>query len=96
MNRSEFALRRRETPAIRTWAQRHKVELCLTPTTASWANQIQAQFGPARQTYLRCATPPTGIQTYWPRNGGNALRSVANVIADGALSPEPCDQPSDR
>jgi transposase len=37
------------TPAIRSWAQRHKVELCLTPTNASWANPIEAQFGPLRQ-----------------------------------------------
>jgi len=37
------------TPAIRAWAARHKVELCLTPTNASWANPIEAQFGPLRQ-----------------------------------------------
>jgi hypothetical protein len=34
------------TPAIRTWAARHNVELCLTPTNASWADPIEAQFGP--------------------------------------------------
>ena len=28
------------TPAIRTWAAAHKVELCLTPTNASWADPI--------------------------------------------------------
>jgi hypothetical protein len=31
---------------IRTWAKRNKVELCFTPTNASWANPIEAQFGP--------------------------------------------------
>lgn len=36
------------TPQIRTWAAAHKVELCLTPTNASWANPIEAQFGPLR------------------------------------------------
>jgi transposase len=36
------------TPAIRAWAARNKVELCLTPTNASWANPIEAQFGPLR------------------------------------------------
>src|SRR5690242_6379098 len=36
------------TPAIRSWALRHKVELCLTPTNASWADPIEAQFGPLR------------------------------------------------
>jgi hypothetical protein len=34
------------TPAIRSWAAAHKVELCLTPTNASWANPTEAQFGP--------------------------------------------------
>jgi transposase len=37
-----------KTPAIRTWAAKNKVELCLTPTSASWANPIEAQFGPLR------------------------------------------------
>jgi hypothetical protein len=37
------------TPAIRAWARRHRVELCLTPTNASWANPIEAQFGPLRR-----------------------------------------------
>jgi transposase len=36
------------TPAIRSWAARHNVELCLTPTNASWADPIEAQFGPLR------------------------------------------------
>lgn len=39
-------------PRIRTWARRHKVELCLTPTNASWANPIEAQFGPLRRFVL--------------------------------------------
>ena len=37
-----------KTPAIRRWAERANVELCFTPTYASWANPIQAQFGPLR------------------------------------------------
>jgi hypothetical protein len=37
-----------KTPAIRRWAQRANVELCFTPTSASWANPIEAQFGPVR------------------------------------------------
>jgi len=37
-----------KTPAIRRWARRENVELCLTPTSASWANPIEAQFGPVR------------------------------------------------
>lgn len=37
-----------KTPAIRTWAKKANVELCFTPTSASWANPIEAQFGPLR------------------------------------------------
>ncbi len=37
-----------KTPAIRTWAGKHKVGLCFTPVNASWANPIEAQFGPVR------------------------------------------------
>jgi hypothetical protein len=37
---------RQQDPAIRTWAKKHKVQLCFTPTSASWANPIEAQFGP--------------------------------------------------
>ena len=37
-----------KTPAIRGWAKRENVELCLTPTNASWANPIEAHFGPLR------------------------------------------------
>jgi hypothetical protein len=33
---------------IRQWAARNKVELCFTPTYASWANPIEGQFGPLR------------------------------------------------
>jgi DDE superfamily endonuclease len=29
-----------KTPAIRRWAERANVELCFTPTNASWANSI--------------------------------------------------------
>jgi transposase len=37
-----------KTPAIRRWAKRENVELCFTPTNASWANPIEAHFGPLR------------------------------------------------
>jgi len=35
--------------AIRDWAARNNVTLLFTPTYASWANPIEAQFGPLRQ-----------------------------------------------
>lgn len=31
------------------WARRNRLELCFTPTYASWANPIEARFGPLRQ-----------------------------------------------
>jgi hypothetical protein len=37
-----------KTPAIRTWAAANRVELCFTPTNASWADPIEAHFGPLR------------------------------------------------
>ena len=33
---------------IRRWAAGNRVELCFTPTYASWANPIEAHFGPLR------------------------------------------------
>ena len=36
-----------KTPAIRIWAKKRKVRLCF-PDHASWANPIEAQFGPLR------------------------------------------------
>ncbi|MFF0190300.1 IS630 family transposase [Streptomyces sp. NPDC005244] len=34
---------------IRRWAMKHRGELCFTPTYASWANPVEAHFGPLRQ-----------------------------------------------
>ena len=47
-----------KTPAIRRWAKRNKVELCLTPTSASWANPIEPQFGPLRSFVLGASNHP--------------------------------------
>ncbi|HEY5398012.1 MAG TPA: hypothetical protein VIL16_21735, partial [Trebonia sp.] len=33
---------------FRRWARRENIELCFTPANASWANPIEAQFGPVR------------------------------------------------
>lgn len=41
---------------IRRWAARHGVELCYTPTYASWANPIEAHFGPLRSFVLANST----------------------------------------
>jgi transposase len=34
---------------LRAWCAANNVELCFTPTYASWANPIEAHFGPLRQ-----------------------------------------------
>ncbi len=43
----------------RRWAARNKVELCFTPTYASWANPIEAHFGPLRQFTLANSNHPS-------------------------------------
>ncbi|MGW1290835.1 IS630 family transposase [Streptomyces sp. NPDC002586] len=49
---------------IRRWAQKNKVELCFTPTYASWANPIEAHFGPLRQfTFANSNHPNHTAQT---------------------------------
>ncbi|MEV5156571.1 IS630 family transposase [Streptomyces werraensis] len=49
---------------IRRWAKRHKVELCFTLTYASWANPIEAHFGPLRQfTIANSHHPNHTVQT---------------------------------
>jgi transposase len=47
-----------KTPAIRRWAKRENVELCLTPTNASWANPIEAHFGPLRTFVIGTSDHP--------------------------------------
>ncbi len=47
-----------KTPAIRRWASRENVELCLTPTNASWANPIEANFGPLRTFVIGTSDHP--------------------------------------
>lgn len=49
------------TATIRRWAQRNGVELCLTPTGASWANPIEPQFGPLRQFTLANSDYPNHV-----------------------------------
>jgi transposase len=45
-------------PAIRAWAARNRVELCFTPTYASWANPIEAHFGPLRTFVIAGSNHP--------------------------------------
>lgn len=49
---------------ILRWAKKNKVELCFTPTNASWANPIEAHFGPLRQfTLANSHHPNHPVQT---------------------------------
>ncbi|MFD4829155.1 IS630 family transposase [Streptomyces uncialis] len=43
---------------IRHWVRKNKVELCFTPTNASWANPVEAHFGPLRQFTLANSNHP--------------------------------------
>jgi transposase len=47
-----------KTPPIRAWATKNKVRLCFTPTNASWADPIEAQFGPLRTFVLGSSDYP--------------------------------------
>ncbi|MFD5627191.1 IS630 family transposase [Streptomyces sp. NPDC127072] len=43
---------------IRTWAEKCRVELCFTPINVSWANPIEAYYGPVRQFTLANSNHP--------------------------------------
>jgi hypothetical protein len=53
-----------KTPAVRRWARRENVELCLTPASASWANPIEAHFGPLRTFVMGSSDHPN--HPAWP------------------------------
>ncbi len=67
-----------KTPTIRTWAKKNEVELCLTPTNASWANPIEAQFGPVRTFVMDDSNHPNhtvlarGLHAYLRWRNANA------------------------
>jgi hypothetical protein len=46
---------------IRQWAARNAVELCFTPTYSSWANPIEAHFGPLREFVLNNSNHPNHV-----------------------------------
>jgi transposase len=50
-----------KAPQIRRWAARHCVELCFTPTYASWANPIEAHFGVLRRFTLANSNHPNHV-----------------------------------
>ena len=46
---------------IRRWAAANAVELCFTPTYSSWANTIEAHFGPLREFVLNNSNHPNHV-----------------------------------
>jgi hypothetical protein len=46
---------------IRLWAAANNVELCFTPTYSSWANPIEAHFGPLREFVLNNSNHPNHV-----------------------------------
>src|SRR4051812_9069090 len=48
-------------PKISSWATAHAVELDFTPTYASWANPIEAHFGPLRSFVLGGSDHPNHV-----------------------------------
>lgn len=46
---------------IREWAATNQVELCFTPTYSSWANPIEAHFGPLREFVLNNSNHPNHV-----------------------------------
>ena len=46
---------------VRAWAEANRVELCFTPTYSSWANPIEAHFGPLREFVLNNSNHPNHV-----------------------------------
>ena len=46
---------------IRAWAANNNMELCFTPTYSSWANPIEAHFGPLREFVLNNSNHPNHV-----------------------------------
>jgi hypothetical protein len=51
-------LNHHENRTVREWCDANAVELVFTPTYASWANPIEAHFGPLRQSVLANSDHP--------------------------------------
>ncbi|GAA1319046.1 IS630 family transposase [Streptomyces sanglieri] len=72
---------------IRRWATKHKVELCFTPTYASWAYPIEAHFGPLRQFTIANSNHPNhpvqtrALHAYLRWRNANANARHRDVLA---------------
>ncbi|MFR9801207.1 hypothetical protein ACL02T_02765 [Pseudonocardia sp. RS010] len=79
-----------KTPKIRAWARAHNVERCFTPTYASWANPIEAQFGPLRNFVMGASNPDTRPATA----GLSALAQRQRPSSRRPRGPTPRTRPS--
>ena len=64
------------------WATRNRVELCFTPTYSSWANPIEAHFGPLREFVLNNSNHPNHVVLT------NRLHAHLRWRNDNARAPE--------
>ena len=80
-----------KTPAIRRWARRENVELCLTPTNASWANPIEAHFGPLRTFVMSCR--PSRPHRPGPQAPGIPALANAHARHPDVLAPSAANEP---
>jgi transposase len=75
-----------KTPAIRRWARRANIELCFTPVSASWANPIEAHFGPLRTFVMGNSDYPNHtvlarkLQDYLRWRNAHALTVIAHTL----------------
>ncbi|HWO62083.1 MAG TPA: hypothetical protein VNO31_18860 [Umezawaea sp.] len=70
-------------------ADRNNVELCLTPTNASWVNPIEAQFGS-----LRTFTMSNSHHTVLTRVNEPASAANANNAGDAHEQPDQPGEPT--
>ncbi len=72
---------------VREWCAANGVELAFTPTYGSWANPIEAHFGPLRQFVIA-----NSDYTDYPALG----RGSANTCAGATATPvtPPCSKPN--
>jgi hypothetical protein len=83
-----------KTPAIRAWAAKHKVRLCFTPVNASWANPIEAQFGPLRTFVIGSSDHPSlavlagRLQAYlaWRNVINPSKRFMGSALASAGIA----------
>ena len=81
-------LNHHKNPIIRQWCEANRVELLFTPTYASWANPIEAHFGPLRQFVLANSDHPDhpalarAIRRYLTWRNANTRDPASSTLND--------------